>query len=197
MAGVMDLHERYREWIELELDEQLGDVEAEELAMHLAGCAACRRERDASARLFARLDSARLAVRPRFAMEVLAALEPAPWEARAPRSWKLPVAVLTAVGGLAAVLFGLGAAGFQPQGGSSGALAALLDLFRAALVAGSGLASASWGAAGEALGAWLGRSTLNWGAAAMLALGADYLLVRLLRSRSAAAGESARRDASH
>jgi len=192
----MSHDERYLEWIELALDGELGAEERALLDRHLDGCESCRLEFESSYRLGERLRAAAIPVRPGFTAEVMAALEPAPWEARAPRSWWLPLAALLAVGGGAAVLFGVGTAGLGNDGAGFGALFALADLFRAAFVAGSGLAIASWGAVGDALGAWLGRSVANWGAALMLVVGAQYLLLRLVRRRPRAA-EPSRRDRFH
>lgn len=188
-------HERYQEWIDLAADGVLGDAERRGLEAHLAACADCRREQERSHALVARLGSARIEVRPGFAREVLEALEPASWEARTPRSWRLPVALLAAVGGASAVLFGVGAAELDPASGSAGALFSIVDLLRAAFVAGGGVAAASWRGLGGAVGEWLGDSAANWGAAAMLVLGANYLLYRLLRlrSRAARAAEAERR----
>jgi anti-sigma factor RsiW len=175
-------HEQAAAAIDLAADGALGAGERRALDEHLAGCADCARAMAEAVAVTGKLAGARLAVRPGFAADVMAALEPAPWEARTARSWRLPLAVLVAVGGAAAALLGSGAAAFAPSGGTAGALFALADLFRASLVAGSGLAAASWRAVGDAAGTWLGDSPANWLAAAVLALGANYLLFRLLRA---------------
>ena len=150
---------------------------------HLAGCADCAREMSEAFAVTAKLARTRITVRPEFVGDVLAALESAPWEARTARSWRLPLALFVAVAGGAAALLGSGAAAFAPAGGAAGALYALADLFRASLVAGSGLAAASWSAVGSAAGSWLGDSTGNWIAALVVAAGANYLLFRLLHLR--------------
>ncbi len=178
-------HERYEEWIDLAADGELGAGEREELARHLATCDPCRRSEAAAAVVVSRLAAARVAVRPGFSREVLAALEPAPWEAKTMRAWRIPLALLALVGGASAALLGLGAAELDPRAGTTGALAVLVDLLRAAFVAGSGLAAASWQGLGSAIGAWLGGSAINWAAALALAGGANYFLWRLLRARPA------------
>jgi anti-sigma factor RsiW len=182
--------ERYAEWIELAADGALEPEARAELAAHAAECASCRAELARSEAVAARLAASRVAVRPGFTREVMAALEPAPWEARSPRAWAVPAALLAAVGGTGAALVGYGAAELAPAGGTAGALYAVADLVRAAFVAGSGVASASWQGLGSAVGAWLGESAANWAAAGALAVGANYLLVRLVRRRSRAVAAS-------
>lgn len=180
-------HQRYEEWIDLAADGELGEPERAELVRHLAACESCRLSEASSRQVATLLAAARVPVRAGFAREVVAALEPAPWEAKTLRDWRLPLALLVVVGGASAALFGLGAAELDPRAGTTGALAALVDLLRAAFVAGSGLAAASWQGLGVAIGDWLGGSAVNWAAALALAGGANYFLWRLLRARPAAA----------
>lgn len=186
--------ERYAEWIDLAADGALDAAAEAELYAHLADCVDCRAELERGREAVARLAAARVAVRRGFVREVMAALEPAPWEARAPRAWTLPAALLVALGGAGAALVGYGAAELAPAGGVGGALYAITDLLRAAFVAGSGVASASWQGVGSAVGAWLGESPANWLAAGMLAVGTNYLLFRLVRRKSRAATAAAERS---
>jgi len=180
-------HELYREWIDLAADGALGVSERERLEAHLASCPGCRAESERSAAVVARLAVARVAVRPGFAAEVVAALEPAPWEARTLRAWRLPFAIVLALAGLAAALFGGAAADLEPGTGGIGALAALADLFATAAAAGAGLLAASWRGLGLGVAEWLGESGLNLVAALGAVGGLNYLLFRLLRRRPAPA----------
>lgn len=176
-------HERWAERIDEHAEGRLGDREAVELEAHLHVCAGCRAELAASRRLLARLEASRIEVRPGFAREVVEALEPAPWEASAPRAWRLPFALLALLGVAAAALLGAGATSIAPQSGVAAAFLALADLMRAAFLAGGGVAAASWRGLGGAVAEWLGPAAPNWIAAAVLVLGVNYLLWRLLRAR--------------
>jgi anti-sigma factor RsiW len=188
-------HDRYREWLDLAIDGELAGPEREKLEAHLAECEPCRAERLALERLATELVASRLKVRPGFASEVMAALEPAPWEARTLAAWRLPFALLLALGGLAAALFGGAAAGLDAQGGRTwGALVALMDLFASAALAGAGLAGASWRGLGFGVRAWFGESPLNLVAALVLLAFGYLLLYRLLRRPARAAALSTRRS---
>ncbi len=188
-------HERYREWLDSAIDGELGAPERARLEEHLEGCAECRREERASRALAERLARSTVPVRPGFAREVLAALEPAPWEARTLRAWRLPFALLLLLGGAASVLLGGAAVGLDATGGSLGAFLALADLFRAALVAGGGLMLASWRGLGLGVREWLAASPVNLLTAGVLVLGLNYLLFRLVRRTPRAAGAVAERRA--
>jgi len=181
-------HDLYREWIDLDADGALDARHRAALAAHLEACDECRTEA-ASARAFvSRLQSERVEVRPGFAAEVMSALEPAPWEARTLRAWRLPFALVLALAGLAAALFGGAAADLDRGTGGLGALAALADLFVTAATAGAGLLAASWRGLGLGVAEWLGESKLNVAAAIGLVAGINYLLLRVLRRRPAREG---------
>lgn len=162
----------------------LAPAEKARLEAHLAGCADCRRERESLHMLHARLAASVIAPREGFTGEVMRALVPAPWEARALVVWRWPFVLLLALGGLAAVLLGGAAAELEPGAGSLGTFLALARLVESAALAGAGLLGASWQGLGSSLGEWLGASKLNLGLAGGLLLGLNLLFLRLLRPSS-------------
>jgi hypothetical protein len=174
-------HATYREWIDLEVEGVLGDAETAALAAHLEGCAACRGEREQLCALARTIEVSRVAVRPGFRAAVMQALPPTGWEARAPRAWALPAVLFAVLGGAAAVLLGTSTARAGAPGPLLGALSAIVDLLGAALLAGSGLAAATWRGLGLALGEVLSASRGSLVAALLLVVALNWLLLRLLR----------------
>jgi hypothetical protein len=185
-------HAVYEEWLELELDGRLAPAERERLAAHAAECPRCGAARRGQERLGALLQEARVAVEPGFRARVLAALPAAGWEARHPRTWRLPLAAFALLGGLAAVLLGVSSAHVEPGGSVLGAVLALGGLARAAVLAGAGLLGASWKGVGLAVSELLG-SPLNVAALGLLVLCLDLLVVSLVRRRRSAAAPAAGR----
>lgn len=188
-------HDRLREDLDLELDLEgiegirgTGGIQGlpapadrARLAEHLAGCAECRQERDSLQSLHLRLAASVVQPREGFTGEVMRALAPAPWEARALVVWRWPFAMLLALGGLAAVLLGGAAAELEPHAGSFDAFMALARLLESAALAGAGLLGASWKGLGSGLADWLGGSKIHLAGAGALLLGVNLLLLRLLR----------------
>jgi len=104
------------------------------------------------------------------------------WEARHPRAWSFPAAVVFLLAGVATALLGSGARPLDPSASSGwGALVAVAGLFRAAVLAGSGLAAASWRGMGMVFDAALSPTTF-W-AFALFVLCLNLLLISLLRRR--------------
>lgn len=185
-----------QEWLDLEADGAPpagpGTPNRRHLAAHLESCADCRTEQAALARTREALAASRVAVRPDFRDQVMAALPAAGWEARTPRAWRLPAALLLALAGSAAALAGFGSARLHPGLAFAGALAAVGDLFQTALLAGAGLLGASWRGVGGVIAELLGGSPGSLVAFVVLVAGVDLLLLSLLRRRPAPAAE--RRD---
>src|SRR5436305_7775973 len=86
-------HSTFREWLNLDVDGMLEREERARLEEHLAGCEECRREREELIAFEKLLERSAPPVRSGFADAVMAALPPAGWEARSPRTWRFPLAV--------------------------------------------------------------------------------------------------------
>jgi anti-sigma factor RsiW len=183
-------HTTLQEWLSLEADRCLPPDKARILDQHVAGCPACRKERESYAALAALLEGARLPVRPDFKAQVMAALPAAGWEGRQPRAWSVPAAICLLLGGLAVYLLGHGAAGLST---ASSALLALGGMVRAAVEAGAGLLNASWKGVGmvaqESLSSRTGLAVFG-----VFVLCINLLLISLIRRKTLAgrAGASAR-----
>lgn len=173
-----------QEWLDLEAPS--GQTAPSAVRRHLEQCSECRAERETLTRLHRALSESRAAVRPDFRAQVMRSLPAAPWEGRAPRSWRLPLAAFAVLGGTAAALAGLSGAQLDPGVPFLTALAALAGLFQSSLVAGAGLTAASWSGVGAALGEFLGGSKLNLAAFVVVVAGIDVLLVSLLRRHRSA-----------
>src|SRR3954466_4366323 len=147
-------HSTYREWLNLDADADadLGPAERARLEEHLAGCADCRREREGLEALDGLLRRSAVAVRPDFQATVMSALPTVGWESRSPRAWRFTAAVIVLLGVAARPPLPRSPRGPPPllAAGSSGppsglgALFAVGGMMKATVVAGAGLATASW-----------------------------------------------------
>jgi Putative zinc-finger len=182
-------HSTYREWLNLDAGNMLGDGERALLDGHLASCADCRRERDEHLALDALLQRSALPVRADFRASVMSALPTVGWEARSPRAWRFTAAVIVLLGALAAALM---AAGSAPASSGLGTLAAVGGMVQAAAVAGAGLLGASWKGLGMALDKVM-ASPMSLGAFGLLVLCLNLFLVSLIR-RKRPAGAAAQRS---
>ncbi|HEY7213164.1 MAG TPA: zf-HC2 domain-containing protein [Thermoanaerobaculia bacterium] len=182
-------HSTYREWLNLEADGMLSGAEQRRLDEHLAACAECRRERQDLLALEDLLRRSAIPVRADFRAAVMSALPATGWEARAPRAWGFPAAVLVLLGSLAAALMIAGSAS-APTGFS--ALLAVGGMFRAAALAGAGLLAASWKGIGLVVDEVL-SSPVSLGAFGFLVLCLNLLLFSLIRRRRPA-GAAARKN---
>ncbi len=163
------------------------------VAEHVAGCTQCQKESRDLRELHQLLSASVVRPREGFTGEVMRALVPAPWEARAVVVWRWPFALLLALGGIAAVLLGGAAAELEPSSGSFAAFVALARLLESAALAGAGLLGASWRGLGSGLGFWLAASKTHLAIAGGLLVALNLLFVRLLRPAPRnAAGEKSR-----
>lgn len=185
-------HNAYREWLNLAADGSLSREEQRRLEEHLASCAECRREREDLLALDTLLRRSAIPVRSDFRAAVMASLPAAGWEARAPRTWRFPAAVLVLLASLAAALLAAGSAA-APSGFS--ALLAVGGMFRAAALVGAGLLAASWKGIGLVVDEVI-SSPMSLGVFGFLVLCLNLLLISLIRrrrpARAAARRESGR-----
>lgn len=171
---------------------QLEPARQAAVAEHVAGCADCQKESRDLRQVHLLLSASVVQPREGFTGEVMRALVPAPWEARAVVVWRWPFAMLLALGGIAAVLLGGAAAELEPSSGSFAAFVALARLLESAALAGAGLLGASWRGLGSGLGFWLAASKTHLVMAGGLLVALNLLLLRLLRPspRNSAAEKS-------
>ncbi len=186
-----------RELVDRDLDGSLDAVEGEALRARLGEDETLRRERGVLERLHQLLAAERVAARPGFAREVMAALPAsAPWEQRRLQGWRSAVTSLAALLALAVGFLGLAGARLHPASPLLAAAQAVVDFAAAAALSGAGLAAASWRGAGMALAAALDLpATVVFG---LGVLAVNALLLVLLRRpgwrrRPAAAAARGRR----
>jgi anti-sigma factor RsiW len=181
-------HSTYREWLNLDADADadLGQGERARLDEHLAGCADCRREREGLEALDGLLRRSAIAVRPDFQATVMSALPTVGWESRSPRAWRFTAAVIVLLG-IAAGLLVAGSAG-APSG--LGALFAVGGMMKATVVAGAGLATASWKGLGLMFDHLIG-SPASFGACGFLVVALNLFLFSLIRRKRPAAASAA------
>jgi anti-sigma factor RsiW len=182
-------HSTYREWLYLDADGGLEGADRARLEAHLDGCPECRRERWELAALAGLLRRSAVEVRPDFRESLMSSLPAVGWESRSPRAWGFTAAVILLLG-LAAALLVAGPAA-TPSG--LGALFAVGGMLRAAVVAGAGLAAASWKGLALVLDELI-ASPVSLGAFGFLVLALNLFLVSLIRRKRPAAAPVVRRS---
>lgn len=181
------------ESLDLELDGALEPSRQAALAAALAGDAQLAVERARVARLHQTLIASRVPVADGFNARVMAALPAAGWEARHPRQWLLPVALIVALLVAAGLIVGLADGAAAPGAPVAAAVAAIGDLLASSAVAGAGLLGATWRGVGLAVGEVLAASTATKVALLGLMVGLNGWLLLLVRRRPAAVSARGRR----
>ena len=174
----------FSDLLNLEMDGALSAAEEAELQARLDRDDELASERRQMERLGELLTASRVAVRPGFHEEVMAALPPAAWEVRRAGGWRLAAAsaAMLLVAALALVALsggGLSAAG--PVFGLTGAVGAFLQ---SSLLVGAGLLAASWMGAGLVVGDMLAGSTATLVAFLAFVVGLNAVFLTLLFGRS-------------
>jgi len=180
-----------REWVDLELEGELGGTEKALLEERLPTRTDLARERRALSSLHAVLADARIPVREGFRARVMASLPAAAWARqlgrRSSAAWALPAAMVVVLGLGAALVLGAGGAG----GGQIsdhhawGVGAALFDFLQATVLAGAGLLFATWRGVGMGLEELIAESGASFAALAVFVLFLDLLFVLMLRRKPA------------
>jgi hypothetical protein len=176
-------HDEIREWVSLEREPEalLSRDQRRRVDQHLAACSDCSGERERLIRLETLLAGGVLPVRAGFRADVMRSLPAAGWEARSPRAWRLPVAVLVLLALAAAFAVAMPAARTGDAGPVSGTAGAVADMIATGALAAAGMLWASWRGMGVALDAFLSPGAAF--ALLILVVSLDVLLLSLLVRR--------------
>ncbi len=168
------------EWLDWDLDDELGGAEKAHLEAQLESSSELRCERRTLAALHAALEEGRIPVQPQFHARVMASLPVAAWEAQRFPAWALPLAVMLLFA-LGAVLT-LGSAGhLVTEGPVVGTVVMVVDFLGATTMAGAGLVAASWQGLGLGLEEFIAESGLNLLGLATLVVFVNLLFLSMLR----------------
>ena len=110
----------------------------------------------------------------------LSLLPSAGWEARAPRTWGFPMALFLLLGMISAAIIGSGSTLGEHSG--VGALSAVVGMFQATVLAGSGMLAASWKGFGLVFEQML-ASPVSLGMFGVFVLCLNLLLVSMIRRK--------------
>lgn len=178
----------WKEWVDLDLDGELGREEKARLDDLLQAGEEVRAERRAARSLRTMIEDDRIPVRPGFSARVMAALPAMWWERRRANrrlpAWALPLAMMLVLA-LGAAL-ALGSA--EETGRFAGLGMVVLDFMQVTLLAGSGMLFAAWRGVGFGLEQLFADSGLNLLALATAVLFLNLLFFSLLRRRPKASG---------
>ncbi len=127
----------------------------------------------------------RVPVREGFASRVMSSLPAPAWKKSSRAQWLWAAAAVLLLFSGSAILLGLG------DSALGGSAAAVAELLAATLSAGAGFAAASWSGLGHAVDAALDGSISALIGLGLAAVGANLLLLRLVRRRAHARNRSA------
>ena len=178
-----------REWVDLDLDGELGETEQAQLETRLEASSDLQAERQLLSSLHTMIGESRITVRSGFQEQVMSALPAAAWDRRrASRRtpvWALPAAVAAVFALAAALTVTVASDGSGSQ--TLGIAATVFDFLATTTLAGAGLLFASWRGVGFGLEQLMAQSGLNMVAFASLVLFVNLLFFNLLRRRSTVA----------
>ncbi len=180
-------HATLVEWLDLDLDGELGAQDKRLFERHLAqqseattlAATSLERERRALENLHSMMNESKVEVADDFTDSVMASLPAASWEATSTSAWRLPLALMLFFA-LGAAITMAGVSADHPLIGTGGAM---LDFMQTTVLAGAGIAVAAWRGAGMGLEELMATSTANLAAFAVLVLCVNLLFLSLLRRR--------------
>lgn len=174
--------ETLTEWLDLDLEGQLGGAEKARLAACLAADPELASEKRRLESLHALMRESRISVRAGFRDRVTANLPAPAWRRSPIPAWALPAAMMVVLGVAAALVLGTGRA--VADGPLLGTGLAVLDFLKVTALAGAGLAAA-WRGFGLVLEELIASSGLNFVALAVLVVFLNLLFISMLRRRPA------------
>ena len=174
--------ETLAEWLDLDLDGQLGRSERAQLEEQLGADPKLAAEHRRLESLHVMLTESRIPVRPDFREQVMAQLPSPVWQASRVPVWALPAAMMVVLGVASALVLGMGAP--AAEGALLGTGLAVFDFLKATMVAGAGLMAASWRGFGWGLEELIASSGLSLVAMAVLVVFMNLLFISMMRRRS-------------